>query len=159
MNVGELKAELKHMPDDASVVVCSGLNQKQGYVNYSSPRDAWAYKEGTVPCMRLADLLKNSGIDLSNGVVLVVATDDTPVTSLANEDELPANLKRPVIRLYYADLEKGTSDGLKRECPFCEEGMLLLRRGDDDHLLATDQCIGCGQSVQYMDIDELRSLP
>ncbi|KKK47454.1 hypothetical protein LCGC14_3155020 [marine sediment metagenome] len=64
----------------------------------------------------------------------------------------PINLKRSVIRLYYADLEEVMDGAFRRECPFCLEGILPLHRDDDGKLMSTDRCIGCGQRVQYMDI-------
>ena len=37
-------------------------------------------------------------------------------------------------------------------CPACNEGVLLMRRGNDGKLLAKDNCLLCGQSYEYTDI-------
>lgn len=71
--------------------------------------------------------------------------------------DLPVNVDRPVIRIRYADLEVIRDDMMRRECPFCESGTLPLQRDEDGCLLASDRCVGCGQAVQYTDIEEVRA--
>lgn len=40
----------------------------------------------------------------------------------------------------------------KRLCPFCGEGMLLVRRDDmNGKLKRQDRCTSCGQAVKYLD--------
>jgi len=54
----------------------------------------------------------------------------------------------------YSDLIPVGRDTYKVECPMCDEGVLLLRRDPVTwHLLPDDNCISCGQSFHYVDIN------
>ena len=66
----------------------------------------------------------------------------------------------PPMKIAHSSL-KPTLEGntLRRACPVCKEGVLLLRRGDDLRLQAEDNCINCGQRFIYTDIERLRNLP
>ena len=78
---------------------------------------------------------------------------------------IPKNLDEPVLRVRHADLEPVISgrtgedlhvEVLRRACPVCVEGVLLLRRSPETgFLLAEDLCVLCGQQVEYTDIKEL----
>lgn len=82
-------------------------------------------------------------------------------------DELPNNLTAPVMKVRHADLERvlvGRSgehvytEYFRRECPVCDEGILLLRRSiETGMILPEDSCCLCGQRVEFTDIDELNS--
>lgn len=48
-----------------------------------------------------------------------------------------------------------TDDSIHRSnCPFCEEGTLLVRRNEQGQLLKEDRCILCCRAVIYTDIGE-----
>jgi len=67
------------------------------------------------------------------------------------------NLNAKTIEVKHADLEEVSESQLRRECPVCKPGILLLRRDDTTFkLLAEDICISCGQKVVYTDIETLR---
>jgi len=64
-----------------------------------------------------------------------------------------------VIDLRHANQEKvSESSHWKAECPFCTEGLFLVQRNQNPphQLLEYDNCIGCGQIVRWVDIDEMR---
>ncbi len=66
-------------------------------------------------------------------------------------------IEEPVIRVYHARLGIVTSSQWRRECPFCDRGILLV--GRDKHsfeLQEYDNCLFCGQRVRYMDIEQMR---
>ncbi len=46
----------------------------------------------------------------------------------------------------------------KAECPFCTEGLFLVQRNQKPphQLLEYDNCIGCGQYIRWVDIEEMR---
>ncbi len=69
------------------------------------------------------------------------------------------NMERQPIRLYYADLAAAGEDMLRRDCPFCANGSLPLRRDDNGHLVTEDRCTGCGQQVVYLDIGSMWCTP
>ncbi|KKN96699.1 hypothetical protein LCGC14_0163430 [marine sediment metagenome] len=71
------------------------------------------------------------------------------------EPTKPSNIEKPILRIYYADLEPVRADSFSRECPFCVVGTLLLRRDDDGRIEMLDRCIGCGQQVKYVDADQI----
>ena len=50
-------------------------------------------------------------------------------------------------------------NSLRRKCPVCKKGYLLLRRDKEMRLMAEDNCINCGQHFVYTDIEHLRELP
>lgn len=89
MNVSDLKREIAHLPDDALVLVVSGVEEKAGYIVYASPRDAYASEAGTQKCRQLADLMKLHQMDFSKGVVLIVALSDKPIRLPVNDQEDP----------------------------------------------------------------------
>lgn len=89
MNVGELKCEIENLPDDALVVIVSGVEEKAGYIVYASPRDAHASEAGTTRCAAIADLMKLTSWDFSKGLVLIVATSDEPTRLPVNDQEDP----------------------------------------------------------------------
>lgn len=65
------------------------------------------------------------------------------------------NMKKSPIVLYHSKLVSFGS-GLKRECPFCISGLLLMRRHPvTSRLLPEDNCMSCGQPVIYADIEDL----
>lgn len=90
------------------------------------------------------------GVGIMCGFLALPKVKDAP-------PELEAeNIGRGMIRLFYADLEPVNDDALRRNCPFCSNGMLLLKRDGDGVLEPNDRCIGCGQQVEYLDIDDLK---
>ena len=67
-------------------------------------------------------------------------------------------MSKEAIAVYWSrlrpTLEKYT---YKRECPFCENGLLLVGRDRETmELEEHDGCIGCGQRVRYLDIEKIR---
>ncbi len=63
------------------------------------------------------------------------------------------NVDKPLLYVYYADLaETETPNALRRECPVCAAGRLLLRRDEATlKVLPEDNCILCGQQVRFLD--------
>ena len=75
---------------------------------------------------------------------------------------VPDGLLRPVAEVYRSRLRPdGPSDVevdgvalVRRECPFCPDGLLLGERNEaTGKLKRTDACRGCGHAVLYMDDD------
>lgn len=67
-----------------------------------------------------------------------------------------SNAAKEIIEVYWAQL-KPIGESYKRECPFCESGLLLVGRDRDTGVLeALDRCIGCAQAVRYLDIEKMR---
>jgi len=69
------------------------------------------------------------------------------------------NREKEIIDVYWSQLKSADRYSVyKRECPFCENGMLLLGRNRETMQLEEyDQCIGCRQRVRYLDIEKLRA--
>ncbi len=59
--------------------------------------------------------------------------------------------KATVIKLYWLNLRRESSEGLRSTCPFCKDGVLPMRRNDKLDLWKHDNCIGCGIGVEYLD--------
>ena len=72
-----------------------------------------------------------------------------------------SNIGSPVIKVYWKNLCSAGGEPrpfYRRECPFCESGMLLVGRDQETYRLeAHDRCIGCGQLVEYLDIDDMNA--
>lgn len=67
--------------------------------------------------------------------------------------------KKEIIEVYWSRLVPTGSSRYKRECPFCEGGMLMVGRNQDTmQLNEYDGCIGCGQQVRYLDIEKMRAM-
>jgi len=68
------------------------------------------------------------------------------------------NKNKAVIRLFHSALRRLDDESVaKSVCPFCGEGIFLVRRDDTTmELMPHDSCKLCGQHVYYMDIVELR---
>lgn len=62
------------------------------------------------------------------------------------------------MHINFYSLQRFSKDhNFKNVCPCCEDGVLLMGRDlTTGELLPTDCCIGCGQSVIYDDIEEVR---
>lgn len=71
-----------------------------------------------------------------------------------------SNRKNPTIAVYWSQLRQPTlrdEQSYKRDCPFCENGLLLVGRDRETFMLMEfDGCILCGQTVRYLDIEEMR---
>lgn len=69
-----------------------------------------------------------------------------------------SNATKEIIGVYWAQLRGPTSyESYKRDCPFCESGLLLVGRDRGTlELEEVDGCIGCGQRVRYLDIEKVR---
>lgn len=62
------------------------------------------------------------------------------------------NLDKPLLFVYYADLTEAVVGQLRRECPVCACGILLLRRDEATlEILPDDICTLCGQRVRFLD--------
>ena len=66
------------------------------------------------------------------------------------------NKDRAVEYVDHQDLERVGDSAFKSECPFCNHGILLMRRDDQFRLLKFDSCCLCAQKVYYND-DEVGS--
>jgi len=61
-------------------------------------------------------------------------------------------LENPPVAVKHTELKRTGSSAYRSECPFCPEGVLLVRRDQKTMLLLReDNCIGCGQHVVYTD--------
>ena len=72
----------------------------------------------------------------------------------------PDNLKNPIRQVFHTDLDPESSipNKLASICPVCKEGSLGVRRDPQTLILQEiDICTLCGQRVQYLDIEKLRS--
>ena len=70
----------------------------------------------------------------------------------------PINVLNAPIKVYHGNLMESDDNSMyRRECPFCEIGLFLVRRHlETFELEAMDNCISCGQRVIYMDIEKMR---
>ena len=67
------------------------------------------------------------------------------------------NIKKPVITVKHADLERTDTSSYRSVCPKCKAGTLLVSRNQKTFkLLAEDRCVLCGQLFIYSDIAELQ---
>lgn len=67
------------------------------------------------------------------------------------------NADKEIIEVYWAQLRQPTPEKYRRDCPFCENGLLLVSRDRDTGVLeALDRCISCAQRVRYLDIEKMR---
>lgn len=60
------------------------------------------------------------------------------------------------IHLFHSKLKRSGDSDFKSECPFCKEGIFLMRRDQKTfELLDEDFCIGCGAHVVYKDFNTI----
>ena len=66
----------------------------------------------------------------------------------------PINLNNPIAKVFHKQLRRDTLDSIFRsECPFCPHGLLLVKRDPKTfNILAFDNCVSCGQTVEYVDV-------
>ena len=66
---------------------------------------------------------------------------------------------KEIIDVYWSQLRGPTSyESWKRDCPFCESGLLLVGRDRKTMVFEEiDGCIRCGQRVRYIDIEKMRA--
>jgi hypothetical protein len=58
------------------------------------------------------------------------------------------------IAVYHAKLQRFADSTYTSECPFCAEGLLMMRRNPVTLILSVeDWCNECGQHVVYTDIE------
>ena len=70
-----------------------------------------------------------------------------------------SNFAKPIIAVYWSQLRPSTPEqSWKRDCPFCENGLLLVGRDRKTMVFEEiDGCIRCGQRVLYLDIEKMRA--
>ena len=73
-----------------------------------------------------------------------------------------SNFAKPIIAVYWSQLNPSTDRmrgiTFRRDCPFCENGLLLVGRDRKTAVLEEiDGCIRCGQRVLYLDIEKMRA--
>ncbi|KKN96735.1 hypothetical protein LCGC14_0163790 [marine sediment metagenome] len=73
MNVGELKAAIGDLPDEAVVVVTYGVEEGPGYIYYEVPTVATCALAETINLAHMADMLRNTGADFKHGCLLITA--------------------------------------------------------------------------------------
>jgi hypothetical protein len=61
------------------------------------------------------------------------------------------NLDNPIVQVRHSELTRADDGVFKSECPVCNRGLLLVRRGEDLKLSRYDRCVSCGQSFCYTD--------
>ena len=73
--------------------------------------------------------------------------------------KLPINFTNSPIDVKHSDLINVSEDSLyRKKCPVCNDGVLLVYRDKKTFDLAEyDRCVSCGQSVRYLDIEEMRN--
>ena len=66
------------------------------------------------------------------------------------------NVKKPVLQVKHSELTRAQDDSeYKSICPACNEGWLLVHRDMETMKLRShDNCILCGQHVEYTDIPD-----
>ncbi len=69
-----------------------------------------------------------------------------------------SNTKSSTVAVYWSRLlPVGDDSAYRRECPFCEDGIFLVGRTRATFVLEEfDHCISCGQTIRYIDIEEMR---
>ena len=69
-----------------------------------------------------------------------------------------SNRENPTVSVVWSRmLPAGDDPVYRRECPFCEDGIFLVGRNRETlELLEYDMCILCGQTICYIDIEEMR---
>ena len=72
--------------------------------------------------------------------------------------DLPPNYSAAPIHVKHAELERSDESPYRSVCPACKEGVLLVGRDDEMKLMAVDNCILCGQTFVYDDIEEMRKM-
>lgn len=66
--------------------------------------------------------------------------------------DIACNLKQPVREVFHSELEKiGDNSPFKVNCPTCNQGILLVRRGESFKLSRLDNCTFCAQLFYYKD--------
>jgi hypothetical protein len=68
------------------------------------------------------------------------------------------NIDNDAVSVYWSRLIPVRADSFRRECPFCDGGVLLIGRTQKAPygLLERDRCIQCGQLVRWLDIEVMR---
>lgn len=90
--------------------------------------------------------------NLADGTVI-----DPPNWCPLRLDAIAPNYRKEVITVKHSSLPRGSDTFYPRKCPVCSEGVLLMRRDKTTLILqAEDNCLLCGQSYFYEDIDEIR---
>jgi hypothetical protein len=72
------------------------------------------------------------------------------------EELLGINLNKPVLKIKHSELKRIENDSPhKSYCPACKEGFLLMRRHPKSMMLSNiDNCLLCGQVIEYIDIPD-----
>jgi hypothetical protein len=69
------------------------------------------------------------------------------------------NKNKPVARVFHSKLKRYNDESLSKSvCPFCPDGILVMRRNDKYQLMPHDHCFHCAQQVYYVDIVEVRKI-
>jgi hypothetical protein len=62
-----------------------------------------------------------------------------------------------MINVYHSKLKRSDNSYYRSECPFCKDGLFLVRRNEKTlELDNVDWCVSCGQVVVYKDIDDMK---
>ena len=71
--------------------------------------------------------------------------------------DYPKNIDEPTIDVKLAGLTQLSPDKHSWVCPVCVDGTLVMRRHPETlELLANDNCLLCGQSFHYVDIEAFK---
>ena len=76
-----------------------------------------------------------------------------------SKDKFLSNKGSPVKRVRHSELERFDPVGslFKSVCPECQDGILLVQRNLETlELEGIDNCIHCGQTFVYVDIEDMR---
>lgn len=66
--------------------------------------------------------------------------------------DVACNFNQPVQEVFHSELEKTGDNSLFRvNCPTCDQGILLVRRGESFKLSRLDNCTFCAQRFHYKD--------
>lgn len=79
-----------------------------------------------------------------------------------NDSLLGINMFAPQITVRHSELRRVDDSEYKSCCPACKVGLLLMRRNPHSfNLESKDNCVLCGQMVEYTDIpdNQVTSLP
>lgn len=71
---------------------------------------------------------------------------------MKEEELVGINIHKPCYEIHYSSLKKLTDGAFRRQCPYCELGILPTRRDlKTGEFLEHDMCLLCGQQVRYKD--------
>ncbi len=67
-----------------------------------------------------------------------------------------SNIKKPRIEIEHRRLQNASPNSIfKKDCPVCDQGVLLVLRDEKYCIQPDDYCIYCGQHFYYTDLQNI----